>query len=241
MSDLDLRCLFATLVDHFASTQTSMVRNPLDEDNDDIADLYEIFDKDGTDMGVTKFRKMNDQELMDLLDFPEGWPVLFAKYRHKDTMTTAWDNPNDSMWQDGADDLQPLRLLWHQLCGLASFIDGVFQRRGKRVNNRLLADDVGIGKSAQVMGMIAFLILVWFVEKDGKRRPPIIADRQLLDRVQLLYSQIFYSRTLIHGPGPCSEPPSSSRRPELPRPAMDAGIEDFFQPKANRDPSRHDI
>ena len=187
MSDLDLKSLFATLVDHFASSQTSMVLNPLDEDNDDVADLYEIFDKDGTDMGVTKFRTVNDQELMKLLNFPEGRPVLFAKYRHKDTMTTAWDNPGHSMWRDGADDLQPLRLLWHQLCSVASFVDGVFQRHGKRVSNRLLADDVGIGKSAQVMGMIAFLILVWFVEKDGKPRPPIIADRQWLDCVHPLY------------------------------------------------------
>ena len=54
----------------------------------------------------------------------------------------------------------------------ASFVDGVFQRRGKRLNNRLLPEDVGIAKSAQVMGMIAFLILVWFVEKDGKRQGP---------------------------------------------------------------------
>jgi hypothetical protein len=178
MSDLDLKTLFATLVDHFASTQTSVALNPLEDDDGDIAELYDIFDKDGADMGVTKFRTVDDKTLMELLNFPEGRPVLFAKYRHRDTMTTSWDNPDDNMWQVGAEDLHPLRLLWHQLCGVASFVDGVFQRRGKRVSNRLLSDDVGIGKSAQVMGMIAFLILVWFVERDGKTRPPIIADRQ---------------------------------------------------------------
>ena len=77
MSDLDLKSIFATLVNHFASSQTSMVLNPLNEDDDDVADLYEIFDKDGTDMGVTKFRTVNDQELMKLLNFPEGRLVLF--------------------------------------------------------------------------------------------------------------------------------------------------------------------
>lgn len=180
MSDRDLRLLYDTLVDHFASCQTSVDLNPVDEEDADVIDLYGIFDNAGTDMGVTKFRKDNDLKLMDLLDFPGGRPVLFAKYRHNDTMRTAWESPDDRIWDVGGEELQPLRLLWHQLCGVASLVDGIFQKPGIRVQNRLLADDVGIGKSAQVMGLIAFLILVWFREKEGKTRPPIIADGKLL-------------------------------------------------------------
>lgn len=182
MSEVDLQILYDTLVDHFTSSQTSVARNPLDDEDDDVAELYDIFDKDGSDMGVTKYRKMGDQELMDLLDFPEGRPILFAKFRHKDTMTTPWDKPSHKMWEEGGEELLPLRLLWHQLCGVASIVDGIFKPKGKRVRNRLLADDVGIGKSAQVMGVIAFLILVWYLEKKKAARPPIIQDSKCIFR-----------------------------------------------------------
>jgi len=176
MSERDLRLLYHTLVDHFATSQTSVSHNPLSEEDDDVAEFYDIFDKGGADMGVTRFRSMDDQSLMDLLDFPQGRPIMFAKFRHIDTTTTPWDSPEDEMWEGGGPGLRPLRLLWHQLCGIASLVDGVFQLRGKQVHNRLLADDVGIGKSAQIMGMVAFLILVWFVEEKGTTRPPIIAN-----------------------------------------------------------------
>jgi hypothetical protein len=212
MSELDLRILFNTLVDHFTTSQMSVVQNPLDDEDNDVADLYDIFDKDGADMGVTKFRLVDNESLKCMLDFAEGCPILFAKYRHTDTMTTAWDNLDDMMWEDGDTELRPLRLLWHQLCGVASLVDGIFQMAGNRVDNRLLADDVGIGKSAQVMGMIAFLILVWFVEKKGTPRPPIIADGESLvcvhdgqSRLAVLHLDLIavHSRTRIHGQGPC--------------------------------------
>jgi hypothetical protein len=123
-----------------------VVQNPSGEEDEDVADLYDVFDKDGSDMGVTKFKTMDDEKLMHLLDFPGGRPALFAKYRHHDTMTTSWDTLEDRMWEEGGDDLQPLRLLWHQPCGVALLADGVFQRKGTTVPNRLLADDVGIGR-----------------------------------------------------------------------------------------------
>jgi hypothetical protein len=180
MSERDLRVLYDTLVDHFASSLTSVAQNPLGDEDDNVAHLYDVFDKDGSDMGVTKFKIMDDQKLSDLLDFPGGRPVIFAKFRHCDTMTTSWDTPEDRMWEEGGDHLQPLRLLWHQLCGVASLADSVFQRKGTTVPNRLLADDVGIGKTAQVMAMIAFLISVWYAEKEGKRRPPLIHQSKSL-------------------------------------------------------------
>jgi len=243
MTEIDLRLLYDTLVDHFASSQTSVALNPMDEGDADIEDLYKIFDQTGTDMGVTKFRRLDDQELMDLLDFPEGRPVLFAKYRHNDTTQTPWESPDDRMWDVGGELLQPLRLLWHQLCGVASLVDGVFQKPGARVQNRLLADDVGIGKSAQVMGLIAFLILVWFAEKEGKTRPRIIADGNYspLKKQQNSHVSSFCSQTGIHGPRTSSEPTPPSYRPQLSCPAMDPGTEDLLQSQANRDPSAPEI
>lgn len=178
MSEIDLKHLYNTLVDHFTNSQTSVTQNPLDDEDNNVMDLYEIFDKDGADMGVSKYKNVDDKSLMTELGFSDGRPVLFSYYRHEDTAITPWDNPNHIMWEKGGEKLQPLRLLWHQLCGVASMVDSVFQPQGTHVRNRILADDVGIGKSAQVMAMIAFLILQWYVEKNQKARPPIIADRE---------------------------------------------------------------
>jgi hypothetical protein len=89
MSEIDLEVLYNTLVDHFSSTLISVVQNPLSEE-DDALDLYEVFDKDGSDVGVTKFKTMTDTQLADLLDFPKDRPILFAKYRHLDPTITSW-------------------------------------------------------------------------------------------------------------------------------------------------------
>ena len=60
---------------------------------------------------------------------------------------------------EGGEQLEPLRLLWHQMCGIVTIADDIFQKRGSKVANKLLVDDVGIGKLAQVMGLIAFLYM----------------------------------------------------------------------------------
>jgi len=41
--------------------------------------------------------------------------------------------------------------------------------------NICLSDDVGHGKSTQIMGFIAFIITVWYAQRDNDRLPPIIS------------------------------------------------------------------
>ena len=183
MTAYDLKQLYATLVDHFTCTDVSDAQNPLGEDDDDVGELYEIFEEGGDDMGVTKFKAKNEDELRDLLAFPEGRPPQFAKFRHNDTTKSSWDDPKNKRWTEGGEQLEPLRLLWHQLCGIATIADDVFQKRGTPVANKLLADDVGIGKSAQVMGLIAFLFMVYFADDKGHKRPPLVDDSELISNI----------------------------------------------------------
>lgn len=178
MTAYDLRQLYATLVDHFSTTDVSDAQNPLDDNDDDVTHLYGVFEEKGNDMGVTKYKSKDEAELRRLLQFPDGRPPQFAKYRHPDSTQSSWDDPKNKVWSEGGEGYKPLELLWHQLCGIATIADDIFQKRGQTVLNKLLADDVGIGKSAQIMGVIAFLFVVYFAEKEGHSRPPLIDDSE---------------------------------------------------------------
>jgi hypothetical protein len=51
----------------------------------------------------------------------------------------------------------------------------MFVQEGGIVTNVLLADNVGLGKSAQIMAFIAFLVIIWYSEKDSENpQPPIV-------------------------------------------------------------------
>ena len=174
MDEDDLQSLYCTLADHFKDLAAHEHRGDLSSFIE--SDLGGVFGEDGEDMGVTAHQKQTYEELSTLLGFPEGRPPLFSKFRSKDSTINSWDDPvESSKWTQGGDDLQPLALKWHQLCGVASMVDKMFVQDGGVATNVLLADDVGLGKSAQIMAFIAFLVIVWYSEKDSDNpRPPIV-------------------------------------------------------------------
>lgn len=53
-------------------------------------------------------------------------------------------------------------------------VDKMFVGKRGRGTNICLSDDVGLGKSAQIMGVIAFIIVVWVAQRDKEVLPPII-------------------------------------------------------------------
>ncbi|KIM38289.1 hypothetical protein M413DRAFT_12967 [Hebeloma cylindrosporum] len=180
MDASDLQTLFSTLTDHFqelsARDDVGQGGSLLVDDNDDLRDIFAGED----DMGVTAFAGKTFEELSALLDFPEGRPPLFARYRSKDTTINSWDDPDNLKWTQGAEGLLPLALQWHQLCGVAAMVDKLFVQQRGGAMNVCLADDVGLGKSAQIMAFIAFLATVWFSEQgEGRIRPPILASKLL--------------------------------------------------------------
>lgn len=81
MTTYDSKQLYVTLVDHFSGTDMRDTQNPLSDNEDkDIAELYDIFDAGGDDMGVTKFKVKNEEELRELLVFLDGRLPQLAKY-----------------------------------------------------------------------------------------------------------------------------------------------------------------
>ena len=96
-------------------------------------------------LGVTRLPFFN--EWFDLLNSEDGW---------SDAETAA------RIQQSG----EPLRPRWHQLVGIIKMLTNVFA--GKPV---LLMDDVGIGKTMQVVGLIAMLAYYREYHDEHKRFP----------------------------------------------------------------------
>ncbi|KAM6500021.1 hypothetical protein JOM56_003035, partial [Amanita muscaria] len=78
-------------------------------------------------------------------------------------------------FETGGDGMQELSLLWHQLVGVASLATKAWGPDARHAPfGILLADEVGVGKTAQVMAFIALLQLVHQCELNGQQRPPLL-------------------------------------------------------------------
>ncbi|KAH7918095.1 hypothetical protein BV22DRAFT_1051967 [Leucogyrophana mollusca] len=127
------------------------------------------------DMGVEDFHQMNDEQLATLLAFPNNRPALFAEFRSK-LGHCAWESKliSDTFVATNPD-VTPLGLLWHQMCGIAAIASKVWSDKLAPMPGLLVADDVGVGKTALTMGMIALVISVWITEAQTKvGRPPLL-------------------------------------------------------------------
>lgn len=130
-------------------------------------DLGECFDDLG-DLGVDKESKMSTEALMKELGIfhlaKQTFPA-FNPLRHTEGKS-AWDSPKDFI--EGAPGIEDLRLRWHQLAGIHALIS-----RGLEGQGVLLADDVGIGKTAQIMGQIAFVMMTVLTQQNKKASIPV--------------------------------------------------------------------
>ena len=182
MDEGDLEHLLIVLADHFSELLDQERPEPLEDVLRAGNDLENVFSEDTDDMGVSAFKDKTYEELSTLLGFPEGRPPLFSKFRSKDSTINSWDDPDESpRWTQGGEGLQPLALQWHQLCGVAAMVDKMFVQKQGLGTNVCLGDDVGLGKSAQIMGYIAFLIIVWFAQQNPALvQPPILGAFTLL-------------------------------------------------------------
>ncbi|KAG2136436.1 hypothetical protein DEU56DRAFT_756342 [Suillus clintonianus] len=139
---------------------------------------------DSNDLGVESFRNCNDAALNTQLRFPDGRPPLFAEFRSI-SRKCAWDDGAADEFVKDNPDMLPLSLLWHQRVGIASIIEKMWldHEEPDGVPGMLIADEVGVGKTALVMGTIAFMMDTYWREqyelKEGQsagqsagQRPP---------------------------------------------------------------------
>ncbi|KAG2122464.1 P-loop containing nucleoside triphosphate hydrolase protein [Suillus bovinus] len=120
------------------------------------------------------WREMDNDKLNHLLQFPGGKPALFAELRSK-TGLCAWDADAASTFVRENEDMEPLFLLWHQRVGVAAIVDKIWGSALNEGNTPgiLIADEVGVGKTALTMGTIAFVIDAYWVQEvaAGRGKP----------------------------------------------------------------------
>ncbi len=168
----DIVKIIAMYVEYFERTNTG--ETPLLDDDIDL-DMM-LLNDDMADLGVDLRKRLNVAELEKLLGFENSRPLNWCKYRHQDPARSSWNEADQLLYVEGREGLVELKLLWHQLAGVASIIDKWWkvEKTSQRPPGVLLADAVGVGKTAQVMATIAFLQHAWMAQEHKSSMPPII-------------------------------------------------------------------
>lgn len=131
----------------------------------------------GGDLGVGKYAKTSDLSLMAGLQFMDGRPANWNPWKHDNTSITPWDGTNRPLLDYGAANVKPLALLWHQLVGVTAMAEHMWGTTpAADIPGMVLADGVGIGKTAQVMAVIALTQQVWMAERNQQPRPALLSE-----------------------------------------------------------------
>jgi SNF2 family DNA or RNA helicase len=135
---------------------------------------------DGADPGVEVEAKMPPDQLSVNLGFTKDHlPFQFNPYHHSKGFST-WDSP--SMFKAGQPDIQTQGLHYHQLAGVHAVIRKIFSDKPNEGPCRgiLLADEVGLGKTAMAISVMAFLSHLVLLQASEAPLPPIIGKPPLL-------------------------------------------------------------
>ncbi|KAJ8457265.1 hypothetical protein ONZ45_g18379 [Pleurotus djamor] len=139
------------------------------------------FDDDRHDLGVDRFSGTPFEELSRLLAFRDGLPVLWTRHARSDGITpwsSALTDDERQGFETGGPGFRTIVPLWHQLVGVCSMMYKLFTKKKKEdMPGTILADDVGVGKTVQVMASIAFTQQVYLSEQKDTPRPPLIHNR----------------------------------------------------------------
>lgn len=172
------------------------LQNDDEEDEHQDVSMAQLQDKTFQyDLGVEKECKMALEELKKSLGLPTGkgsFPLI-SKWR-LDSLYTPWEKNGKDMIKNAEQDVakgKPLPekvaemdLRWHQYCAIHSWVRMNFKTTVEKSDNGnlmkpegvLLADEVGLGKTPTVFGIIAFLDLVAEALDGGHALPKILTD-----------------------------------------------------------------
>lgn len=134
------------------------------------------FDTQGGDLGMEVEWNLDPEMLAEALGFlRKSLPHQFTTIRHA-AGANEWQNPQRFEGPENLSNLKPLTLHWHQLAGVHSIIRNIFtkKRKSKHCTGMLIADEVGLGKTALAISVIAFLNQSARVQDKGEELPPIL-------------------------------------------------------------------
>jgi hypothetical protein len=132
---------------------------------DETADTGVPHASDTEDLGVAKFAQCSVEELVHLLG------LSVPRYPYGEPGSTG---------DDGKPKKPMMTPKWHQLVGTAAMIEGMFTNAvGQPPRPTLLCDDVGLGKTAQIIGTISMLVHLIELQTKQKPMPPLLASESL--------------------------------------------------------------
>lgn len=139
----------------------------------------------GTDPGVEMEMSLTPDQLNVNLGWINGRSFFFNHHRHRAGLS-AWDPANAHLYgatyAAACEDMDELTLHWHQRVGVHSMVRMIFKPNPdpKALTGVLVADEVGLGKSFQAVGLIAFLSEA-VVRQEMKAKPaPLIGSLSFL-------------------------------------------------------------
>lgn len=158
--------------------------NVEDEDEQPIPDslpVKEQLNDDGGDFGMEVESTMPPKALAKALAFfKTGLPPAFNPYRHR-SGTSPWDDDRLFVVLDHEimpEYLVPMKLHWHQLAGVHSILRSIFTKEKKKAHTTgvLIGDEVGLGKTAQSITVIAFLNQLIWLQGESRGLPPVLGE-----------------------------------------------------------------
>ena len=142
------------------------------------------WDKDWTE-GIEEFKNISTDVLWAMLGRPDKDLPWFNTHHDPDGIHNRWESRDDE-WFANPKNLVPLVPRWHQLVGILRMLQLAFA--GKPI---LLMDEVGVGKTLQVVGTITMLAYFRGFWKDKKDYPGAFGKRHLFSFVSSLRHSFF--------------------------------------------------
>ena len=137
------------------------------------------------DLGVEEENKMDPSALSQDLGYIDNLPFLFNPSRHK-TGYNPWDKPavfDSASPEFSSENIIPSSLHWHQLAGVHSIFRTVFSPNevdgGSNCRGMLIADEVGLGKTAMVITVMVTLSHLIWLQGQKKPLPPLFRESKI--------------------------------------------------------------
>ena len=146
-----------------------------EEDDEPIAVPVCEFDLDNWESGVEQFQDWSPERLWRVLGRDEQTLPYFNRYEQPGGQLDPWSNEFEEWLQtqraSDSPEWRELNPRWHQLVGILKMLINTFE--GRPV---LLMDEVGIGKTMQVLGYIAMHAFLYEAHKAHGRYPGLFGE-----------------------------------------------------------------
>jgi TATA-binding protein-associated factor len=125
------------------------------------------------ELGMEGEARLSPRALAKALGFVDKLPYQFNNTRHM-TGLNPWDQPESFQ---APTQLNPLKLHWHQLAGVHSMARNIFTSEATQsMRGILVADEVGLGKTALSVAFIAFVNQVKVIQDRNQKLPAVIRE-----------------------------------------------------------------